>query len=116
MELFGSLAGDYRSDPHRPDVLLATDMHAGNVLAAHREPWLLIDPKPHVGDPAYDVLQHLLNCRQRLTADPGGLADRLSALLDLDAHRVRLWLFARCVQECVHQTWLRPVANALAPI
>jgi streptomycin 6-kinase len=30
-------------------VLLATDLHAGNVLQAEREPWLLIDPKPFVG-------------------------------------------------------------------
>ena len=28
------------------DVLLATDLHAGNVLRARREPWLVIDPKP----------------------------------------------------------------------
>ncbi len=30
-------------------VLLATDLHAGNVLRARREPWLVIDPKPFVG-------------------------------------------------------------------
>lgn len=47
-------------------VVLATDLHAGNVLAAAGEPWLLIDPKPYVGDPAYDVLQHLVNCGERL--------------------------------------------------
>ena len=28
-------------------VLLATDLHAGNVLQAQRQPWLVIDPKPH---------------------------------------------------------------------
>src|SRR5262245_13617809 len=43
--------------PH--DVLLATDLHAGNVLRARRQPWLVIDPKPFVGDPAYDATQHL---------------------------------------------------------
>lgn len=32
-------------------VLLCTDLHAGNVLAADREPWLLIDLKPYLGDP-----------------------------------------------------------------
>src|SRR5262249_2460094 len=31
-----------------PDtVLLATDLHHGNVLASEREPWLAIDPKPY---------------------------------------------------------------------
>src|SRR5262249_54992256 len=34
------------------EVLLTTDLHAGNVLRAEREPWLAIDPKPFVGDPA----------------------------------------------------------------
>jgi streptomycin 6-kinase len=47
-------------------VLLATDLHAGNVLSAQREPWLVIDPKPFVGDPAFDATQHLLNCPERL--------------------------------------------------
>ena len=47
-------------------VLLATDLHAGNVLRARREPWLVIDPKPFVGDPAYSATQHLRNCVLRL--------------------------------------------------
>ena len=71
----------------------------GNALAAEREPSLVIDVKPYVGDPAYDPLQHLLICQERLHADPGGLAGRMADLLELDARRLRLWLFARCVQE-----------------
>ena len=50
-------------------VLLATDLHAGNVLRAQREPWLVIDPKPFLGDPAYDATQHLLNCQDRLCSE-----------------------------------------------
>jgi streptomycin 6-kinase len=80
-------------------VLLATDLHAGNVLAAKREPWLVIDPKPFVGDPAYDATQHLLNCPMRLCADPLGLIHRFAELLEVDHERVRLWLFARCAAE-----------------
>ena len=37
------------------ELLLCTDLHAHNVLAAQREPWLVIDPKPFVGDPTYDA-------------------------------------------------------------
>jgi streptomycin 6-kinase len=48
------------------EVLLATDLHAGNVLRAAREPWLVIDPKPFVGDRAYDATQHLFNCMDRM--------------------------------------------------
>ena len=33
------------------ELLLATDLHAGNVLRSERLPWLVIDPKPFVGDP-----------------------------------------------------------------
>ena len=60
-------------------VLLATDLHAGNVLRAAREPWLAIDPKPFVGDRAYDATQHLWNCKERMLANPNdtirGFAD-----------------------------------------
>jgi len=96
-------------------VLLCTDLHAGNVLAAQREPWLVIDPKPYVGDPTYDGLQHMLNCEERLRADPRGFAERMAQLLDLDADRVTMWLFARCVQESIDQPHLREVAASLAP-
>ncbi len=94
-------------------VLLTTDLHAGNVLAGRREPWLLIDPKPYVGDPAYDPLQHLLNCDERLHADPTGLAARLAGLLDLDPVRLRRWLFARCVQESANRPSLADVARRI---
>jgi streptomycin 6-kinase len=76
-------------------VLLATDLHAGNVLRSKREPWLVIDPKPFVGDPAYDATQHLLNCHGRMSADPIGTVARYAELLEVEAQRVRSWLFAR---------------------
>src|SRR5262245_2446236 len=77
------------------DVLLATDLHAGNVLRAEREDWLVIDPKPFIGDRAYDATQHLLNCGERMLADPDGTIRRFADLLDLDADRIRSWMFAR---------------------
>jgi streptomycin 6-kinase len=95
-------------------VLLCTDLHAGNVLAAEREPWLVIDPKPLIGDPAFDAVQHMLNCDERLAEDPAGLARRMAGLLDVDADRVRQWLFARCVQESLHDSSMRDVARRLA--
>jgi streptomycin 6-kinase len=109
MQLFRGLPRDYAGPPQ----LLVTDLHAANVLAAGREPWLMIDPKPYVGDPCYDLLQHMLNADE--LDDPGARADRLAGLAGLDKERVRLWLFARAVQEGLHNPWLRPVAAALAP-
>jgi streptomycin 6-kinase len=79
--------------------LLATDLHAGNVLQARRAPWLVIDPKPFVGDPAYDATQHLLNCMARVGADPLGVTARYAGLMSLDPDRVRRWLFARLCAE-----------------
>jgi streptomycin 6-kinase len=108
--LFRELPGTAGSN-----VLLCTDLHAGNILAARREPWLVIDPKPYVGDPAYDVLQHMLNCDGRLAADPAGLADRMAGLAALDRDRVRLWLFARAVQESIGSLLMHQVARRLAP-
>jgi streptomycin 6-kinase len=81
------------------DVLLATDLHAGNALRARREPWLVIDPKPFVGDPAYDATQHLLNCQPRLRSDPAGAIRRFADTLRVDHERVRLWTFARAAAE-----------------
>ena len=94
--------------------LLLTDLHAENVLAAGREPWLVIDPKPYVGDPAYDPVQHLLNCPGRLRAHPHDMVARMADLCEVDRDRLRLWVFARCVVE-----WLwfdvDGVVESLAP-
>jgi streptomycin 6-kinase len=107
----------FRSLPSTADrsVLLCTDLHAENVLAAQREPWLVIDPKPYVGDPTYDALQHILNCDDRLRSDPRALCRRMSDLLDIDLERLLLWLFARCVQESPESPMLGEVARRLAP-
>jgi streptomycin 6-kinase len=96
-------------------VLLCADLHAENVLAAQRQPWLVIDPKPYLGDPTYDPLQHLLNCDERLRADPVGLAHRMADLVDVDRERLLLWLFARCIQESLDWPHLAAVAERIAP-
>jgi len=101
-------------------VLLCTDLHAGNVLAATRQPWLMIDPKPFVGDRAFDPVQHLLNALDRLASDPSGVTERMAALADVDVSRLRHWVFARCVSELggpdiADQDALEHVARRLAP-
>ena len=89
----------------------------GNVLRARREPWLVIDPKPFVGDPAYDATQHRLNCCGRLRSDPERIVPRFADLLGVDHDRVRLWLFARAAT--VAHDWkdnsLMDVARSIAP-
>jgi streptomycin 6-kinase len=110
MELFRHLP-----TTSRRSVVLSTDLHAGNVLAADREPWLAIDPKPYVGDPTYDVLQHMLNCPVRLKSDPIRLINRMAQLSGLEPERTGLWLFARCVQEAPDWPDLAEVARLIAP-
>jgi streptomycin 6-kinase len=83
------------------EVLLATDLHAGNVLRSEREPWLVIDPKPFVGDPAYDATQHLFNCSSRLRSDPDGTIRRMADLLGLDRDQIRLDVHVSGVQAFV---------------
>ena len=99
-------------------VLLATDLHAGNVLRAEREPWLVIDPKPFVGDPAYDATQHLFNCYARLRSNPNKTIRKLAALLGVDRERLRLWTFARAAAE-PREDWSNSdrleLAHAIAP-
>lgn len=41
--------------PDGPVGLVNRDAHLGNFLAARREPWLLIDPKPLLGERAFDA-------------------------------------------------------------
>jgi streptomycin 6-kinase len=94
-------------------VLLATDLHAGNVLRAQRQPWLVIDPKPFVGDPAYDATQHLLNCKARVRSDPDRTIRRFADLLGVDHERVRLWTFARAAAE-PRDEWKEDESTALA--
>jgi streptomycin 6-kinase len=99
-------------------VLLGTDVHAGNVLRAQREPWLVIDPKPFVGDPTYDATQHLLNCLERLSSNPLDTIKAFAHLLGVDSERLQLWTFARAAAE-PRQDWtddsLAGLARRLAP-
>jgi streptomycin 6-kinase len=100
------------------EVLLGTDLHAGNVIQAEREPWLVIDPKPFVGDPAYDTTQHLFNCRERLQLDPDRTIRGFAELAGVEYERVRLWTFARAAAE-PRDDWgdnaLHSLARSIAP-
>jgi streptomycin 6-kinase len=78
----------------------------------------MIDPKPFVGDPAFDVVQHLINCEGRLHADPIALVNRVAGLAMVDPERARLWTFARAAadprEDWNNVLWIE-VARKLAP-
>lgn len=73
-------------------VLLHQDLHGHNVLSAERNPWLVIDPKPLVGDPAFS-LSPIVRSAELGHSKSQALyrLDRLSEELDLDRERARLW-------------------------
>jgi streptomycin 6-kinase len=81
--------------PARP-VLLHQDLHAYNVLRAQRLPWLAIDPKPLVGDPAFAIApivrDHELGHSRRQVQRR---LHRLSAELGLDRERAGAWAFGQ---------------------
>lgn len=110
--------GLFRELPREWDgeqVLLVTDLNPGNILSHDgHDGWLLMDPKPYVGDPHYDVLQHMLNDGERLVAGPGAFADRMADLAGLDRRRTRRWLLARCVQEAAQFDGAESAALRLA--
>jgi streptomycin 6-kinase len=87
-------------------VVLHGDFNPGNVLAAGGGRWLAIDPKPMLGDPAYDPWPLLEQVDDPFAhPDPVPvLRDRVALLsdeLDLDAGRIVRWAVARGVETAL---------------
>lgn len=96
-----SLAHAFISDDASTGVMIHGDLHYANVLAADREPWLVIDPKPMSGDPCYEPAPMLWNRWDELQGDiRGGVRRRFHAVIDaagLDEDRARDWVVVRMV-------------------
>ncbi len=87
--------------PEGPLLIVNRDTHLGNIVAAEREPWLLIDPKAFLGEAAFDA--GFLIMKQVETAPAPALAHRILAAtadgLDVDRERARAWAYLRAVEE-----------------
>jgi len=94
-----SLARGFAEDPATDGVLIHGDLHYDNVLAASREPWLVIDPKPVSGDPHFELAPMLWNRYDELEGRVrDGIRQRFHTLVDvagLDEHRARDWVVVR---------------------
>ncbi len=75
----------YRSADRSATRLVNQDLHGGNILNAEREPWLVIDPKPLVGERELEASALLRN------ADSATRWLDVLADLDLDRERARGW-------------------------
>jgi streptomycin 6-kinase len=83
------------------------DLDYGSVLAADREPWLVIAPKPMNGDPHFDLAPMLWSRWGELTGNiRDGVRRRFYTLIDaagLDEDRARAWVVVRVVLEATRE-------------
>ncbi|MGA9594947.1 MAG: aminoglycoside phosphotransferase family protein [Acidimicrobiia bacterium] len=79
-------------------VLLHQDLHGDNILAAQREPWLVIDPKPLVGEREFGLSPVIRSYEFGHSRDQVICRlDRLTDELGLDRERSRLWAFGHAI-------------------
>jgi streptomycin 6-kinase len=102
VDLAASLVRELLPSPGEPAVL-HQDFHAGNVLLDERRGWLAIDPKPLVGERAFDCAALVRDRRTELMSEAHPLArirrrlDQLSEELALDRERIRGWAVVHAV-------------------
>jgi streptomycin 6-kinase len=100
-------------------VVCSQDLHRGNILAAQREPWLAIDPKPVVAERELGTVALLRDGVGRIE----WRLDFLAAELGLDRERMRGWAIAHTLAwgfaeheprvyphhvECARRLWRAP--------
>ncbi|MFD7153384.1 aminoglycoside phosphotransferase family protein [Kribbella sp. NPDC059898] len=91
--------------PEPGDRLLHWDLHYLNVMAAERQPWLVIDPKPLAGDPAFDLFPVLWNRWDDLVATGDvarAIRDRFDLMLEvtgIERDRGLAWTAGRILQN-----------------
>jgi streptomycin 6-kinase len=112
-----SLGRGLADDPASVGTMIHGDLHYENVLAADREPWLVIDPKPMSGDPHYEVAPLLWNRWEEVVASGnvrGAVRRRFHTVVDaagLDEQRARDWVVVR---EMHNALWC--VSDAQGPL
>lgn len=99
------LGVDLAADPATTGTLIHADLHYENVLAAAREPWLVIDPKPLSGDPHYEIAPMLTNRWDEVAGQVrAAVRRRFDTLVDVagfDEDRARAWVIVRVVHSAV---------------
>jgi streptomycin 6-kinase len=96
--------------PESGDRLLHWDLHYENVMAAQRQPWLGIDPKPLAGDPGFEVFPVLWNRWDELVATGDlnqAIRDRFDLMLDvtgIDRDRALGWTAGRILENVLWDT------------
>ena len=88
-------------------VLLHQDLHGDNVLAAQREDWLVIDPKPLVGEREFAVAPIVRDPELgHSRRDVLHRLDRLTSELGLDRDRARGWTIGQTIAWSLDTSYL----------
>ncbi len=88
-------------------VLLHQDLHGDNVLAAQREEWLVIDPKPLVGEREFAVAPIVRDPELgHSRRDVLYRLDRLTSELGLDRDRARGWTIGQTIAWSLDTSYL----------
>ncbi|MET9488123.1 aminoglycoside phosphotransferase family protein [Nocardia sp. NPDC006630] len=89
--------------PDGPLLIVNRDTHLGNIVAAEREPWLLIDPKAYLGEAAFDAgFLVMIQVQSIPVAEHARtVVHRTAAALDVSADRAHGWAFMRSMEEIV---------------
>ena len=100
-------------------VILHGDANPGNFLAARRRPWLAIDPKPMVGDPAYDPWPLLGQVDDPFSHDHPArvVRDRIALLADelgISSDRIVAFCVARAVEYALYEAHHGRVSDGAA--
>jgi streptomycin 6-kinase len=105
VELASTLSRELADQP--TDTVLHGNLHYANVLAADREPWLAIAPRPVNGCPEYEVAPMLWHRWDELTGNiRDGVRRRFYTVVDaagLDEDTARAWVMVRVVREAARQ-------------
>ncbi|MFJ2663994.1 aminoglycoside phosphotransferase family protein [Nocardia fluminea] len=91
------------AEPDGPLLIVNRDTHLGNIVAAEREPWLLIDPKPCLGEAAFDAgFLLMIQAQSNPTREhANAVVAATAAALAVDPARARGWALVRAVEEMV---------------
>lgn len=90
-------------DSMTESALLHGDLHHYNILSAERQPWLAIDPKGMIGEPAYEAGAFMRNPMPQLLEDRQlkrtllRRADQFAEELGFDRQRIIDWAMAQAV-------------------
>ncbi|MEV6058634.1 aminoglycoside phosphotransferase family protein [Nocardia asteroides] len=91
------------AEPQGPLLVVNRDTHLGNIVAAEREPWLLIDPKPYLGEAAFDAgFLGMIQVQSDPTPDHARAVLAATARdLDIPVDRAAGWMFLRAIEEII---------------